>query len=82
MFSITTTELSTSIPTPTARPESEIRFSVIPEKYINTIAKITLIGIEHAIITVGRMSLRKKSSIIIAKSPPQTRLLITESTIR
>ena len=57
MFSKTTTELSTSIPTPTASPDSEIILRVTPLKYISTRAKITLIGIESATIRVGFISL-------------------------
>ncbi len=77
MFSITTTELSTSIPTPIASPESEIMLSEIPLKYIITIAKITLTGIEHATITVGFMSRRNRNSMIIAKAAPISRFWST-----
>ena len=77
MFSITTTELSTSMPTPIARPESEIMLSEMPLKYIITIAKITLTGIEHATITVGFMSRKNRNSIIIAKTAPMSRFCRT-----
>ena len=60
MFSITTTELSTSIPTPNARPDSEIIFSVTPLKYISTMANISEIGMLRAMITVGLRSRRNK----------------------
>ena len=60
MFSMTTTELSTSIPTATARPDSEIILMVTPEKYISTTAKTTLMGMEHRVMTVGRRSLQEE----------------------
>ncbi len=74
MFSITTTELSTSIPTPIARPESEIIFRLTPEKYIRTIANNSETGIENAIISVGRKSLRNKNRIIIDSIAPKIKL--------
>ena len=49
MFSITTMELSTNIPIPSASPDSEMMFNVICVKYISTTAKTTLSGIEHVI---------------------------------
>ena len=70
VFSITTMELSTSIPTPKARPESDITLSVTLLKYISVTANSKLIGIEQAIIAVGFMSLRNTSKTIIAKIPP------------
>ena len=73
MFSITTTELSTSIPTPTASPESEIIFIVTPLKYIRTIANTTESGIEKATIKVGLKSLRNSRSTIIANTAPTIR---------
>jgi len=50
----------------------------MPVKYINVIAKITLIGIEIAITNVGLMSFRKISSTIIASKAPITRFVSTE----
>ena len=70
MFSITTMELSTSIPMPSARPERDTIFIVICEKYISTIAKITLKGIEHAMINVDLKSFRNSIRIIIASAAP------------
>ena len=66
----------------TDRPESEIIFNEIPEKYISAMANIRLIGIEHAITNVGLISLRKTSRINIANTAPSRRFLRTESTIR
>ena len=70
IFSITTIELSTSIPIPNANPDKEIIFNVIPEKYINTNAPTTLIGIEQAIIKVGLILRKNNNSIRIANNPP------------
>ena len=82
MFSITTMELSTSMPTATARPDSDIILSVTPEKYISTRAKVILIGMLRIVINVGFISLRKISSITTANSAPQARLFIIEPIIR
>ena len=70
MFSITTIELSTSIPTPSARPESEMMFRVTPEKYMQTTAATRLTGIDIAMINVGLISRKKKMSTMIASNPP------------
>ena len=78
---MTTTELSTSIPTPSARPDSEIMFSVTPLKYISTMATITLKGMLKATTMVGFTSFRKKASTITASRAPQIRLLSTLFTI-
>ena len=81
MFSITTTELSTSIPTPNARPDSEIIFSVTPLKYISTMANISEIGMLRAMITVGLRSRRNKIRTIIARMAPYRKFSRTELTI-
>ncbi len=81
IFSITTMELSTSIPTPSARPDKEIMFNVTPEKYMATNAVIILIGIEQAITKVGRILFKNTRRIITASIAPYTRLLSTEWTI-
>ena len=70
MFSMTTIELSTSIPMPSANPDNEIMFKEILEKYINTTAKITLSGMEHAITSVGRMSFKNRISTMTDSSAP------------
>ena len=73
-------ELSTSIPTPRARPDREIIFSVIPLKYISTTAPKTLIGMEHATIAVGLISFKNTNKIKIARMAPEIRLSNTEFT--
>lgn len=72
MFSTTTTELSTSIPTATARPESEIILIVTPEKYMSTMAKTRLSGIETSVMIVGRQSRRNKNSTSTENSAPHS----------
>ena len=71
IFSITTMELSTSIPIPSVRPDMDLIFRVIPEKYISTMANIMEIGIAQAIIIVGLISLRKIIRIIMASEAPR-----------
>ena len=80
MFSMTTMELSTSMPTPSARPDNEMMFRVTPEKYIITTANRILMGMEHAMITVGFRSFRKKSRTKMASKPPISIFCRTEST--
>ena len=66
------------MPIPSARPEREITFSVIPLKYIQTIVVTILIGIEQAITAVGRISFRKRIRISTASPAPNTMLLMIE----
>ena len=80
IFSITTIELSTSIPIPNTRPDIEIIFKVIPVKYISTIAVTTERGIEHAITIVGLKSFKNKKSTKIASTAPMRIFCITLST--
>lgn len=79
---MTTTELSTSIPTDTASPDMEIRLMVMPEKYISRIAKIRLIGMLQMVMIVGLILLRKRNSTMTAKIAPHSRLFRMEETIR
>ena len=58
------------MPTPSARPDSEIIFKVIPEKYMATMAAIILIGIEQAITKVERTLFKNTSKMIIASTAP------------
>ena len=81
MFSMATMELSTSMPMPSARPDSDSTFSVMPLKYMHTNAATTLIGIEQAMMIVGRQSIRKISSTSTASNPPKIRFCSTESTM-
>ena len=80
IFSITTMELSTSIPTPRASPEREIILSVTPEKYMSTRAATTLMGMEQAMTKVGLISRRNKNSTRIARIPPYSIFCRTELT--
>ena len=77
---MTTTELSTSIPTPTARPEREMTLREMPEKYISTTAVNREMGMEKATAAVGRMSLRKNNRITTASPAPSSRFCSTVST--
>ena len=70
---MTTTELSTSIPTATARPLSEIMLMVTPEKYISTTAKTRLMGMAQSVMTVGRRSRRNRYKISTENKAPQPR---------
>ena len=63
-------KFSTSIPTPSDKPDSEIIFRDISVKYIKTTANNKLIGILKAIITVGLILLKDTKSTIIANIPP------------
>ena len=82
MFSITTMELSTSIPTLRPSPEREMTFRVMSLKYISSRANITLSGIERATMRVGLILLRKSARTIIASRAPQSRLLRTSLTMK
>lgn len=57
---MTTMLLSTSMPTPSARPDSEMMFSVTSVKYISVMAHIRLNGMLHATINVGFAVLEEK----------------------
>ena len=65
------------MPTPIAKPERENMLSVIPLKYIITIANTTLTGMETATITVGLMSRRNSSRMMIASAAPIRRFWST-----
>ena len=52
------------------------------EKYISTMAKITLMGMEHRVMKVGRRSFRNRYSTMMANRAPSSRLFRMESTIR
>ena len=70
------------MPTPSARPDREITFNVIPVKYIATRAARILIGIEHAIISVDFALRRKTNRMMTASTAPYRRFCNTESTTR
>ena len=82
MFSITTMELSTSIPMPSASPDREMIFSVTPLKYIHTMAVTRLTGMEKATTSVGRRSFKNSSRMAMARTAPNRMLLMMESITR
>ena len=77
MFSMTTMELSTSIPIPSANPDSDIIFKEIPEKYINTRAVSTDNGMLTATTMVGFTSFKNSARTTIASAAPTTILWTT-----
>jgi len=70
IFSSTTMELSTIMPTPRASPPRVIRLSVNPPKKINAKVATIEIGIDREITSVLRMLRRKNSKTTIASPPP------------
>ena len=76
MFSMTTTELSTSIPTPSDKPASVIMFMSRPVKYIRTTANRTDSGMLTPTTRVGLMSFRKMASTMMASAAPTSILLM------
>lgn len=81
MFSITTMELSTSIPTDTASPDRDIMFTDTPVKYISAMANIKLMGMLHRVMTVGLQSRRNRNRIKTENTAPHRRLERMESRI-
>ena len=79
MFSMTTMELSTSMPMPKARPERVIMFRLRLLKYSSTRANSTLRGILTPTMRVGRRSFRNRASTNTASSAPNTMLCTMES---
>ena len=51
----------------------EIRFMVIPEKYMRTKVVMTLITMDRPTTNVGLMLFRKSHRIRMARRPPKTR---------
>ena len=74
MFSITTVELSTRMPTASANPPSVIVFSVWPMKYMTMSATRIDVGIDSMTISVSRQ-LPRNSRIISAVKPRGDRTL-------
>ena len=70
MFSSTIMELSTSIPTPSTSPHIEIRFSVIPAKYINTKVTTTENTMDMETVNVGLMRSRNTNNTTAASNAP------------
>ena len=81
MFSRTTIELSTSIPTPSSKPERLMRFSDVPRKYINTSVITIETGIERPMMSVLLMFFKKMNSTMTAKNAPCTTEEITSLTV-
>ena len=70
IFSSTTMELSTIIPTPKASPPSVIRLIVNPPKNINANVVTIEMGIDSEITSVLRTLRRKNSNTTMASPPP------------
>ena len=71
MFSKTTIELSTNIPTPRASPPNEMILIVKPPKYINKKVVTMEIGIANPIMMVLLKFLKKRNKTKIASKPPK-----------
>ena len=70
------------MPMPSARPDREMMFKVMPLKYMQTIAVTKLMGMENATTNVGRRSFRNSSNMAMASTPPKRILLMMESITR
>ena len=77
MFSSTTMALSTSMPTASAMPPSDMMLSEISFAYISKKVPMTEIGIATAMIEVARESRRNPYSTIIARMPPKIAAVVT-----
>ena len=67
-----TTELSTSMPTDSAIPPSDMMLSVRSKLYISTKMPMTVTGMTMPVTTVARASRRKKYSTRIESNPPHS----------
>ena len=70
MFSKTTMELSTSMPTPRVRPAKVIRFSVRPEKYMAPRVMQSEVGMARAMISVLLKFARNRNRTMTASRMP------------
>ncbi len=70
MLSSTTTALSTSMPTASAMPPSDMMLRVMSNAYISTNVPSTDTGIAMLLISVARASRRNAYSTRIASRPP------------
>ena len=75
MFSMTTMELSTSMPMPSDRPARLMMFRSMPVKYIKTMANSTDSGMLTPTTRVGLGSLRKRAKIRMASTAPDAMLV-------
>jgi hypothetical protein len=80
MFSSTTIELSTSMPTASAMPPSDMMFNETPFVYISRNVPITETGIAIPTMVVARASRRNPNSTMIAMMPPRNAAFLTSST--
>ncbi len=62
--------LSTSMPTPRARPPRDMTFKVVPVRYMRKKVATTESGIEMPMISVERRSFRKRRRMRTAIAPP------------
>ena len=77
MFSSTTMELSTTMPTASASPPSEIIFIVMPVANIGRNAARSDIGMARPMITTGLTRRRNRYSTTTASSAPHIRSFLT-----
>jgi len=70
MFSRTTIALSTSMPTPRARPPRVMRLRVNPAKYSSAMVAMMETGMAVAMTSVLRTFRRKKSRTSMVRMPP------------
>ena len=75
MFSMTTTELSTSMPMPRDRPARVMTFMSRLVKYMSTTANSTDSGMLMPTTSVGLTSLRKMASTMMASAAPTAMLV-------
>ena len=82
MFSTSTVDMSTRIPTASARPPSVIKLMVWPLSQSATIAESSAIGIFRTTTSTVRQSRRNRSTIIPVKTAPKAPSSATLSTAR
>ena len=75
--SSTTIESSTSMPTPSARPPSDMTLSVVPVWYIRKKVAMIEIGIDTLMIRVLYRSFRNSRMIRMESAPPSSALTMT-----
>ena len=77
MFSSTTTELSTTMPTANAMPASEMMLMERPRTKMKMNVETTVTGMATPMIMTLERLPRNRSSTPIASAPPMKMLLIT-----
>ena len=73
-------ELSTSMPTPRARPPRDMMFRLTPVAYMRKKVAATEIGIDRLMMAVLLRWRRKRKRMTIASRPPMTAVFRTSST--